>query len=93
MCASGETNLPTFSVEQPLYVKWLAPGISAQSIITKVRILIPVTLFLTIFFYLLVALLYAVIIFVIFTYVGSYSNYTSGLFTLNWMGLLRLYIP
>lgn len=50
MCASGETNLPTFSVEQPLYVKWLAPGISAQSIITKVRILIPVTLFLKIFF-------------------------------------------
>lgn len=49
MCASGETNLPTFSVEQPLYVKWLALGIFAQSIISKVRILIPVTLFLTIF--------------------------------------------
>lgn len=69
MCASGETNLPTFSVEQPLYVKWLAPGISAQSIISKVRILMPVT-FLTIFFNLLVPLLYAIS--------WAYLNYTFG---------------
>lgn len=39
MCAPGETNLLTFSVEQPLYVKWLALRISAQSIISKVRII------------------------------------------------------
>lgn len=39
MCAPGETNLPTFSVEQPLYVKWLALRISVQSIISEVRIL------------------------------------------------------
>lgn len=46
MCAPGETNLPTFSVEQSLYVKWLALRISAQSIISKVRILMLVIHFL-----------------------------------------------
>lgn len=37
MCAPGETNLPTFSVEQPLCVKWLALRIPSKVLLEKLE--------------------------------------------------------